>query len=162
MIYSRADLDDNFKDLIVKKTKRIKDMYSFDYQNKIKIDKLHDVGLYFVDLKPKSKKREYKKSILNYFDELIAANKELSDKDIGHLNDRYLSSVFSHLNDKYDFLLKGTWIYIGIYGFIIDIVAYLIGIGKYYYYIPIFAISILIVRFIKERRAKKNGKLIDF
>jgi hypothetical protein len=162
MIYSRDQLDNNFRELLENKVKRLRELYTPEYEKRIRLDELKRIGIFFDDLKPKSQQREYKRLILDYLDELKNTEKELTKKEIWDLINKYLSPVFNYLNDKHDFLLKGTWFYIGIYGFILDVILYFVGIGKHYYYLPVFAIIFLLSRYIKERKAKKKGKFIDF
>jgi hypothetical protein len=126
------------------------------------IDNLITIGNFLNNLQnDKEKISRYKNQLIEFLDK-INTNPDISKKKLSTLVDHYLSDIFSYLVSEYSFYIKGDWFYSAQFFLIPDVVLMLVGLAKYYYYIPIFTILSVINNIRKARKAKKNGRYIDF
>jgi len=159
----KNQLDNNFEYILDKKKKALENKYSSDYLETINLMQLMFIGNYINGLKPKSKIREYKQYLLNYFSQFIYSNKELNSIEIVNAKKEYLEPLLSYLNKYHNFYTNNLLIYIRVtFGVILDLVIIIIGIAKFYYYIPFFTLTILLFSVIKQRKLKQQGKILYF
>ena len=125
------------------------------------IDTLLNVGKYIDELKPKSKYRDYKYKILEFID-ILEKNHNLSKKEVIILARRHLSGLFIFLEIKHSFIGRHDWLWRSVFNLALDWILILIGVAKFYFYVPVLTISAVIRNVIKLKRAKKEGRYIDF
>ena len=153
--------DNNFDNILDKKKKALEDKYSSDYLETINLMQLMFIGNYLNGLKPKSKIREYKQYLWDYFNQFIYSNKELDSIEIVNAKKEYLEPILSYLNKCHDFYTNNLLIYIRTtFGVILDLILIIIGIAKFYYYVPLFTLVFLLFSVIKQRKLKQQGKIL--
>jgi hypothetical protein len=154
-------LDHHFDEILKKKEQALKDKFPQKYLNTINISQLIFIGEYLNEIKPKSKSRKYKEYLINYLNEFIYSNKELSRLEIQKVKDNHLESLISYLRDFHDFYTNFLIFYVYIIlGGLVDLFLFIIGLAKYYYYIPLFALLFLFFAIRKYKKLKKEGKIL--
>ncbi|UBM61531.1 hypothetical protein LA303_08890 [Candidatus Sulfidibacterium hydrothermale] len=156
------EIDDQFIFILKDKINNIKNSEgSGNYIRIINSGTLENIGRYIDNLRPKSKYRKYKHQILEFVD-ILENNRNLSKKEVAELIQTYLSEIFIFLGSKHSFIDRYAWFSAGEFNLVLDAILIFVGIGKYYYYIPIFTITAVIRNILKQRKAKKEGKYLDF
>lgn len=157
----KEDIDNEFVNILEERVKRYKISEPAIYKEVINIDTLVNVGKYIDNLKPKSKYREYKYQILEFID---ALEKEhgFSKKEVVALIRKHLSGLVICLRSDHSFEEKHGWFWSGVFNLSLDVLLILVGIAQYYYYIPIFTIITVFRNVLKLKKAKKEGRYIDF
>ncbi len=153
-------LDDKFIEILEEK------IDSLDFNNEsvafvINTKSLIEIGKYIDNLKPKPKYRNYKNQILEFLEKL-EDNHDLTKEDVVILVQTYLSDLFLFLKSEHSFMDRHGWFWSSVFNLVLDIILIFIGITKYYYYIPIFTIIAVVKNILMRRKAKKEGKYIDF
>ncbi len=154
-------LDHHFDEILKKKEQALKDKFPQKYLNTINISQLIFIGEYLNEIKPKSKTREYKEYLINYLNEFIYSNKELSRLEIQKVKDNHLEPLITYLRKYHDFHTNYL-IFYGhiIFGGFVDLFLLIIGLAKHYYYIPLFVILDLFLAIRKYKKLKKEGKIL--
>lgn len=156
-----SNSDKNLEELLQEKQKALRDRYSEEYLRKIKLDTVLKMGNFIADLEPDEKIEKHKKNIIDYLNVFVDANQKYNETAIRLYRNKSLSSTIYYLND-YDFYTKGTLGFVGILmGLVIDLILLLIGVAKFYYYIPIFTIVFFVRKLKKHYRLKKEDKILD-
>jgi len=158
---NRGDIDNKFVKILEEKVSRYKKSEPARYKEVINIDTLLNAGKYLDTLMPQSKYREYKYQILEFIDTLEKEH-GFSKKEIVALQQRYLSDLVIYLRSDHSFEEKHRWFWSGVFNLTLDVIFILLGIAKYYFYIPIFTIIAVARNVSKLKRAKKEGRYIDF
>ena len=157
----KEDLDSKFIEILEEKVSKYKKSEPARYKEVFSIETLFGTSKYLDSLKPKSKYREYKYQILEFID-ILDKDHNLSKKEIVSLQQKYLSALAIYLCNDHSFVEKHGWFWRGVFSLVLDVTLIIIGIAKYYYYIPIFTIIAVIRNASKLKKAKKEGKYIDF
>jgi len=152
-------IDEQFLSLLQSRIQDIKSSNNIKYERKL--DSLLRVSSYIDQLKPKSKYRSFKNDIIHFVDYLRLHPNIDKHNYFLKANER-LSDLIVFLQSKHSFMYKDDWLLAGFYNLVFDIILFLVGLGKFYFYIPIFTI-ISIVRNVKRiKKAEKEGKILDF
>jgi hypothetical protein len=152
-------IDEDFLSLL---ESRVQDAKSIN-KNKFKkqLETLMRVGFYIDDLKPKSKYRSYKKDIIGFVD-YVNYHPDMDNDEYSRITQEKLSDIIIFLQSNHSFMFKNDWFWAGIFNFAFDLLLFILGLGKYYYYVPVFTI-ISIIRNIKRiKKAEKSGKILEF
>lgn len=157
----KEDLDSKFVEILEEKVSKYKKSEPAKYKEVFSIETLLGAGKYLDSLKPKSKYREYKYQILEFID-ILDKDHNLSKKEIVSLQQKYLSALAIYLRRDHSFEEKYGWFWSGVFNLALDVILIIVGIAKYYYYIPIFTIIAVIRNVSKLKKANKEGKYIDF
>ena len=161
MMNDNEQVSSSFKDIVHKKAEILKQKYSEEFLNKIKLSTVLKMSHFISDLESNPNVENHKENILNYLNEFIYTSKKYSEREILLFRKEHLSPVVYFLND-YDFYTKGTLGFVGILmGLTIDVILFFIGIAKYYSYVPIFTLIFFIQKVRKYYRLKKEGKILD-
>jgi hypothetical protein len=160
MIISES-IDNDYTKILEVKIESYKMVSDDIYKDIINIDTLLNIGKYIDELKPKSKYRDYKYKILEFID-ILENNHNLSKKEVVILVQGHLSDIFIFLESKHSFIGRHDWFWRSVFNLALDLLLILIGVAKYYFYLPIFTITAVIRNVIKLNRAKKEGRYIDF
>lgn len=161
LMKNSENLDNNFKYILEEKVNIYKETEPAKYKKVIKIDTVLTIGRYLDSLKPKSKYREYKYQILEFID-ILQHDSNLTKREVVALVQNHLSGIITFLQSEHSFSVRNDWFWSGIFNLVLDVILILIGIAKYYYYIPIFTLIAIIRNMSKQKRAKKEGRYIDF
>ncbi len=162
-VYSSHDLDKNFITLLEIKGQFLKERYSGHIIRSIYLDNAMKMGYALFDLKPKSKMRENKKKLFKYLDIYVFAEKDkiFTDKEMAMNAGEHLHKLATSMSD-YGFRTKSYWFFLSLFGLALDGILTLVGIAKFYYYVPIFFIIVSYRLYKRERKAEKEGKLLRF
>lgn len=161
-LYVNNVLDNDFEELVNEKTHLLKEKYDLKTLEKIFLEDTVKVCGVIKDIKPKSKMRERKKHLLQYFDYHLNHNsKLLNDKEIYALFRQYIAQS-KYLMDERNYQVKDGLIFSTFFGLIMDLILFFVGISKYYYFIPICAFISFVRSYRRELKAKKEGKLLNF
>ena len=154
-------IDNDFVNIIHRKILNLDKDAKLKYSKVINFDNLLYIGEYIDNLKPKSKYRNYKYQIINFLN-VLNENQNLNRKEIVAYVQEYLVDTFSFLQRKHSFVDKFSWFWRSAFSLVFDLILILSGVAKYYYYIPVFSILSLTKNLFKLKRAKKEGRFIDF
>lgn len=157
----KEDLDSRFVEILEEKVSKYKHSEPTMYREFFSIETLLGAGKYLDDLRPKSKYRDFKHQILEFID-ILDKEHNFSKKEIVSLKQEYLSGLVIYLLSDHSFAQKHGWFWRGVFNLGLDITLIIIGIAKYYYSIPIFTILSVTRNVLKLKKAKKEGKYIDF
>lgn len=160
-MFSKEKIDYEFINILEKKINKYKETEPIIYRQVININTLLNIGKYINNLKPKSKYREHKHQILKFID-IIENEHGLTKREVVALVNKYLSGTFTFLQSEHSFSIKNDWLWSGVFNLTLDIFLIIIGIAKYYYYIPIFTITAVVKNVRKQKKAKETGRYIDF
>ena len=160
--YVNNVLDNDFEALVNEKAHLLKEKYDLKTLEKIFLQDTVKVCGVIKDIKPKSKMRERKKHLLQYFDYHLDHNSRLlDDKEIYALFRQYISQS-KYLMDERNYQVKHGWIFSTVFGLVIDIILFFVGVSKYYYYVPVCMVISFVRSYRRECKAKKEGKLLNF
>ena len=154
-------VDNEFVHIIQSKIQRFDNDVKLKYGEVINFDNLIYIGEFIDNLKPKSKFRDYKYQIINFLN-ILLDNKNLSRKEIVVYVQEYLSGLFMYLHRKHSFVDKFGWFWTAVFTLVLDLILILTGVARYYYYIPVFTILSLSKNLYRQKKAKKEGRYIDF
>ncbi len=152
-------IDNKFLEILEEKVDYLKQHGNPLYDKTYSFDNLIVIGTFINNLKPKSKYRNYKLHILTYTD-IISGNSNYTKKDIVRLVGMHIEDIHIFLMSKYDFRDRFLGLWFAIFILFIDLILILIGIGKFYYYIPVLTIFSLQNSICKYKKAKREGKII--
>ncbi len=158
---SKEEIDNQFINILEQKINRYKESEPTSYRKVINVDTLLNMGKYIDNLKPRSKYREHKRRILKFID-IIENENSLTKREVVALVHKYLSGIITFLQSEHSFSIKNDWFWSGVFNLILDVILIVIGIAKYYYYIPIFTIIAVVRNVLKQKKAKEAGRYIDF
>ncbi len=162
MDHSKSKLDTDFELLLSEFQGIIKSNYSANYLKKIKLVEVMKMGQFIKDLEPKFRIREYKTLIISYLEIISSSKDEIDEKEIWKLIKEKLIPVINYLNTNHDFYARGSLIFTGlIIGILIDGILTIVGIAKYYYYIPFFTLFYATAKIRKYYHLKKQGKILN-
>jgi len=147
--------------LLERKIDNFKNVGNQDYNKTINIDTLLNIGQFIDSLNSKSKYMQYKPNILHTIN-YLSEESEMSNKEIVNLVESELSGLIVYLRSEYGFVSRYDWIWSSVFSLVFDLIFYVIGAGQYYYYVPIFTIISLTRNLLKRKKAKANGRFIDF
>jgi len=153
-------IDNHFKELAQDYLSRLEAKYTPDDLKKIHIEKLWVLIDTVEDFKPKSQIRQGKRGVLIYLNHFIEhpINKH-SYKELLQLQVKYIFPVTGSKLKKYGYAPKGGWLGGLIFILPVDILLWVVGLGKYYFYIPIISIPFVIGQLRRELKAKRENKL---
>lgn len=157
----KETIDNDFARLLENKIIAYKEACGNTYDRLVNTETLIRIGDFIDGLKPKSKYRDYKRQILEYLDTL-SRTKTYERKEIVAITKEYLSDIFIHLESKHSFVGRHDWFWRGVFSVFIDVLLIITGIAKFYYYLPIFTTFSIIRNISKLKKAKKEGRYIDF
>jgi hypothetical protein len=155
--YSRAELDNNYEDLIHDKFLVLNKKFSKEEFNLISIDTLKIMSTFLREHKPKSVARKYKTNLINYIDFFIEDPKRTKNKTNCVLKKKELLVPIVDFMTKFGFVLKNSWFSISLIFLLIDIV--IISFSKIYS-VPCLFIIFSIVNYLIDFYSKKKGKLL--
>lgn len=154
--------EENYLGVLKEKINEYKQKEPFHLKGFINIDNLITIGKFLNNLQnDKEKISRYKNQLIEFLDK-INTNPDISKKKLSTLVDHYLSDIFSYLVSEHSFIMKNDWFYRSQFILILDVILLIVGVAKYYYYIPIFTIISVFNSIRKTKKAKKNGRYIDF
>jgi hypothetical protein len=156
----QEQIDNHFIDILESKINESELLHS-KYNEVFGIESLMNMGICIDRLKPKSRYRKYKYQILEFVDALNSQS-NLEPKEVVKLVDEYLNDIILFLELKHGFQKQNAWFYSGFINLFLDLILIVVGIAKYYYYIPLLTIISIIRNINKLNKAKKKGKYIDF
>lgn len=154
-------IDNEFVDIIHRKVLNLDKDAKLKYSKVINFDNLLHIGEFIDNLKPKSKYRNYKYQIINFLN-VLNGNQNLNRKEIVAYVQEYLADIFVYLQSEHFFVDKFGWFWGAVFSLVLDLILILSGVARYYYYIPIFTILSLTKNLLKLKKAKKEGRFIDF
>jgi hypothetical protein len=156
----QEQIDNRFIDILESKINESELTHS-KYNEVFGIESLMNMGICIDKLKPKSRYRKYKYQILEFVD---ALNNEsnLEPREVVKLVDEYLNDIIIFLRRDHGFEVQNNWFYSGFINLFLDLILIVVGIAKYYYYIPLLTIISIVRNINKLNKAKKQGKYIDF
>jgi hypothetical protein len=156
----QEQIDNHFIDILESKINESELIHS-KYNDVFGIESLMNMGVCIDKLKPKSRYRKYKNQILEFVD---ALNREsnLEPKEVVKLVDEHLNDIIIFLRRDHGFEVQNNWFYSGFINLFLDLILIVVGIAKYYYYIPLLTIISIIRNINKLNKAKNQGKYIDF
>lgn len=158
---SQARIDNDYIKVLEGKIASYNKTCSATYEEIVDVDTLMNIGRYINELKPKSKYRDYKYQILKFL-EILERDDTLSKKQVVVIVQEHLSDLFILLKSKHSFIGRHDWFWRGVFNVALDVLLISIGIAKYYYYLPIFTAFAIIRNISKLKKAKKEGRYIDF
>lgn len=156
----QEQIDNHFIDILESKINESELLHS-KYSEVFGIESLMNMGICIDKLKPKSRYRKYKYQILEFVDALNRQS-NLEPKEVVELVDEYLNDIIIFLRRDHGFEVQNNWFYSGFINLFLDLILIVVGIAKYYYYIPLLTIISIIRNINKLNKAKKQGKYIDF
>lgn len=163
MVHDFSDdnfIDANFKRLALEYLANLEGKYSAEELKKIHIEKLRVLIDTIEDFKPKSHIRTDKRGLLKYLYHFVEypINKH-SYKELLQLQVKYIFPVTGSKLKKHGYASKGGWLGGLMFVLPIDILLWIVGLGKYYYYIPIISIPFVVAQLRHELKAKRENKL---
>jgi hypothetical protein len=158
---AKEQLDNHFEAILHKKEQALKNKFTDEYLKEINMSQLIYIGQYLNVIKPKSKTRNYKEYLINYLNEFIYSNKKLNPLDIDYAKKEHLEPLLNYLSKYHDFSTNCLILYVyAALGAVIDFFLIIIGLAKHYYYIPVFTILFFLFALKKQRKLKKEGKIL--
>ena len=156
------NLNNDFINILNQKLDKYKKSKSHHYRKNQYIESLFNIGSYLNKIKKnRTKIKEYKLQIIKFTDILID-NPYLTEKEISDLVREYLYDIISFLKSEHSFVDRHVWFWSGIFNLVLDLILIIVGVAKYYFYVPIFTIIAVIRNILKLKKAKKEGRYIGF
>ncbi|NQX82817.1 MAG: hypothetical protein HRT66_12620 [Flavobacteriaceae bacterium] len=158
--YDKDKLDCEFISLLDEKLIVLEEKYN---QNELRIISYETLKIMakFIELrKPISKMREHKLFILIYVDTLLSEDRDFINNKINlnYLKNKLLSNTCMYL-ERCGFYNKSSWYIYVILMLVVDLIVIIYNKG--WYYVPIMSMITILFHIIKERKLKKQGKLLD-
>ena len=154
-------IDDNFLIKIKEAEKELRERFQKPYLDRIRLNEIIRISYYIDDLKPKSKYREYKYALINYLEAIRQNDRQIKEPQLSLLKNRYLQELAANLVEKHGFYRKNVTIYSNlIYGFVLDIFCWILGLSKNYFYFPFFTFLSLIFFLIRRMKKVKENKFL--
>ena len=156
------DLERNFADILEEKINKYKNSNTEHPRKNQYIESILNMGSYLNNVKKdRTKIQKYKRQIIEFTD-ILTNNPYLTEKEVADLVKEYLYDIISFLESEHSFVDRHSWFWSGVFNLLLDIILIIVGVGKYYYYIPIFTIIAVIRNIRKIKKAKKEGRYIGF
>lgn len=163
MVYDFSNddyIDVNFKKLALEYLSKLEVKYHPEELKKIQVKKLRVLIGTMEDFKPKSHIRPDKRRLLKYLYHFVEHPvKNHSYKELLELKVKYIFPVTDSKLRKYGYTSKWGWLGGLLFILPIDILLWISGLGKYYFYIPIISIPFIIKQLRHELKAKRENKL---
>lgn len=161
-LYVNSVLDNDFKTLINEKVHSLKAKVTSKTLEKLSIKEVLKIADIVEETKPKSKMRLHKKQLLQYLDYFDDHKPEmLSQKEIDALMQKYVFQC-NYLLESKGYIHKDLWIFSTVFGLVIDVILFFVGVSQYYYYLPLCMVVSFVRSYRRELKAKREGKLLNF
>ena len=160
-IYPDNDIDYHLIQIIDEKKLQLEKIYDDKTLKKIYINEVLLRGSVLSKKKPKSKYRNLKRNLLNYLDcHLQIDSNTLSLKERMAIKQNFLS-ISNSVMESEGYKHQGIWIFSSLFGLLVDLALYFFDLSDFYLNAPLFFLYFLISGIYKEKKAKKNGKLLQ-